>query len=82
MLGAGDMVMAFEWTVSIFGLLGAFLLAGHTSVSRYGWLAFLLANLATLAFAASIGAYGLLVQQVGFTISSVLGIRRSGLWSR
>ncbi len=76
------MALAFEWTGSIFGLLGAFLLATHTSVSRYGWVAFLLANLATLAFAVSIGAYGLLVQQVGFTVSSVLGIRRSGLWPR
>lgn len=50
------MVLAFEWAGSIFGLLGTFLLATHTSVSGYGWLAFLLANLATLAFAVSIGA--------------------------
>ena len=46
----------FEWTGAVLGLLGAFLLATHSAVSRYGWLAFLIANFAMMAFAVSIGA--------------------------
>jgi hypothetical protein len=72
-------VAAFEWTGALLGLLGAFLLATHSRVSRYGWLAYLGANVAMTAFAAAIGAYGLLIQQLGFTITTLLGLYRSGL---
>jgi hypothetical protein len=74
--------VAFEWIGALLGLLGAFLLATHSPISRYGWLAFLGANVAMTAFAMAIGAYGLLVQQLGFTATTLLGLRRSGLWSR
>ena len=74
--------VAFEWIGALLGLLGAFLLATHTRISRYGWLAFLGANVTMTAFAMAIGAYGLLVQQLGFTATTLLGLRRSGLWSR
>jgi len=67
-----------EWAGSLSGLLGAFLLATHTRVSRYGWLAFLAANLAMIGFAFGIGRYGLLVQQLGFMATSLLGIHRAG----
>jgi len=70
---------AFEWTGALLGLLGAFLLATNTSISRYGWVAFLGANVAMTAFAAAIGAHGLLLQQLGFTATTLLGLRRSGL---
>lgn len=72
-------VAAFEWTGALLGLLGAFLLATHSRVSRYGWLAYLGANVAMTAFAASIGAHGLLIQQLGFTITTLLGLYRSGI---
>lgn len=75
-------VIAFEWIGALLGLLGAFLLATHSHVSRYGWLAFLGANVAMTAFAVTIGAYGLLLQQLGFTATTLLGLRRSGLWMR
>ena len=70
-----------EWTGSLSGLLGAFLLATHTSVSRYGWFAFLVANLSMGVFALDIHHYGLLMQQVGFTLTSLLGIYRTGFLS-
>lgn len=73
------MITVFEWAGSLLGLLGAFLLATHSRVSRYGWVAFLAANLAMVAFAVGIDRYGLLLQQVGFTATSLLGLRRSGL---
>lgn len=68
-----------EWAGALFGMLGAFLLATNTRVSRYGWLAFLIANFAMIVFAWSIDATALLLQQVVFTATSVLGIYRTGL---
>lgn len=53
------------------------LAATHSTLSLYGWLAFLGANVAMTAFALGIGAYGLLLQQIGFTATMLLGLRRS-----
>jgi hypothetical protein len=72
------MIDIFEWTGSLSGLIGAFLLATHSRVSRYGWLAFLAANIAMIGFALGIQRYGLLVQQLGFMGTSMLGIYRAG----
>ncbi|HET9643037.1 MAG TPA: hypothetical protein VFP68_06705 [Burkholderiaceae bacterium] len=74
------MLTALEWSGSLLGLLGAYLLATHSRVSRYGWIAFLAANIAMIAFALGIERYGLLVQQAGFMGTSLLGLRRAGLW--
>ncbi|MHB0992011.1 MAG: hypothetical protein ACYC0M_12135 [Burkholderiales bacterium] len=71
-----------EWSGSISGLLGAFLLATHTSVSKYGWLVFLFADGAMAGFAAELHYNGLLVQQIGFAGISLLGIYRSGLFRK
>lgn len=73
------LIDVFEWSGSILGLLGAFLLATHTRASRYGWLAFFAANVAMIAFALGIDRYGLLVQQLGFMGTSILGLYRAGL---
>jgi hypothetical protein len=71
------MQCVFEWSGCILGVLGAFLVATHTRASRYGWLAFLAANLAMIAFAVNARHIGLLVQQLAFTGSSLLGLHRS-----
>lgn len=76
------MLTALEWAGSLLGLLGAFLLATHSRASRYGWIAFLAANVAMIAFAFGIDRYGLLIQQAGFMGTSLLGLRRAGLWPR
>lgn len=75
------MINFLEAFGALTGLLGAFLLATHTTVSRYGWLAFLLANLALIGFAIGIERYWLLAQQVGFMATSILGLYRSGMLS-
>lgn len=75
------MIDALEIVGSASGLLGALLLAAHTRVSRYGWLAFLLANFALIGFAIGIERYWLLAQQLGFMLTSLLGLYRSGLIS-
>ena len=66
-----------EWTGSLAGLLGSALLATHTRVSRYGWFAYLIANIAMGVFAFTGHHYGLLVQQIGFTVTTVFGISRA-----
>lgn len=68
-----------EWAGTSLGLIGAVLLATHTRWSRYGWLAFLAANVAIAVFALGIGRHGLFVQQIGFSATSLLGIWRAGL---
>ncbi|APW48694.1 hypothetical protein RA876_19340 (plasmid) [Rhodoferax antarcticus] len=73
-------MQTFEWTGTVFGLLGAFLLATNSRVSRYGWLAFLVANFAMTGLAIGINANGLLIQQIGFTAMSLLGLYRAGMW--
>jgi hypothetical protein len=85
LLGKRDaaMLTTLEWPAgSLLGLLGAYLLATHGRISRYGWIAFLAANIVMMAFALGIDRYGLLIQQVGFTGTSLLGLRRTGLWAR
>lgn len=71
--------VVLEWIGALLGLSGAFLLATHSPLSRYGWLAYLGANFAMAAFALSIDAHGLLFQQIGFTAATLLGIWRSDL---
>lgn len=75
------MIDVLEILGTAFGLLGAFLLASNTRISRYGWIAFFVANLALIGFAVGIERYWLLTQQLGFMATSLLGIYRSGLIS-
>jgi hypothetical protein len=76
-----DSATILEWVGTILGLAGAYLLAFNVSCSRWGWLGFFLANLATMSFALMIGRYGLFVQQAGFVGSSLIGMYRVGLFS-
>ncbi|MDR2990710.1 MAG: hypothetical protein LBU72_02025 [Burkholderiaceae bacterium] len=69
-----------EWTGSLMGLLGAFLLVTHSRASRYGWFAFLAGNVAMIVFALQIQAWGLLLQQLGLMAINGLGLYRIGLW--
>ena len=73
------MINVMEWTGCAFGLLGAFLLATNTRLSGWGFVAFLVSNAAWIGFASAKGASGLLLQQAGFTFTSLLGLYR---WRR
>jgi len=66
-----------QWAGSIVGLLGAFLLATHSRLSRWGWIAFFGSNVLLIVFTAGLELWGLLIMQVGFLATSVLGIYRS-----
>lgn len=56
------------------GLLGAFLLAAKGEHAAWGWWAFLASNAGWLAFGWIGRHWFLLLQQVGFTASSLWGI--------
>jgi hypothetical protein len=71
-----SITIALEWTGAVLGLFGAALLASNQArAAPYGWLAFLAANVAMIAFALSVGANGLLAQQLGFMVTSLVGLR-------
>jgi hypothetical protein len=73
-------LLVLEWIGSLAGILGAFLLATNAKASRYGWIAFLAANLALIGFSIGISRYGLLAQQLAFMFTSLLGIYRAGFF--
>jgi hypothetical protein len=75
------MITFLEWAGSLFGLFGSFLLATNSSFSAYGWVAFSIANVAMICFSMKIRRYGLLVQSLGFTCTSLLGLYRSNLFA-
>lgn len=65
-----------DWCGSALGLIGAYMLAFRFRGSRYGWFAFFAANGFYVAMASSIGVPGLLVPQLGYSVSSAIGIYR------
>jgi len=67
-----------EWAGAITGLSGALLLSLNVEYSGYGFIFFLISNVAWIIFSISNRTYSLLVQQVGFTATSIIGVFR---WS-
>lgn len=66
-----------EWSGCITALIGSALLAlGSKKMAGYGFCLFLVSNCFWIAFAMMIGSKGLLVMQLGFTITSCMGIYR------
>lgn len=55
---------------------GAALLASNVRVSAWGWVLFLLSNLAWIAYALANGPLTLAVQHVAFLATSLLGVWR------
>lgn len=62
------------WAGSITGLAGAGLLALHNAISGWGFVLFLLSNGFWLLYGYQTRARGLILMQVGFTITSSVGI--------
>ena len=64
----------WEFCGSIPGIIGALLLASAWPIGRYGWLAFLLSNLAWIVFSVRNRYRLMLYQQLAFLFCSSLGI--------
>jgi nicotinamide riboside transporter PnuC len=66
----------FEWGGAIFGSAGALLIALNTKYTGWGFVLFFIANIAWIAFGYAIGAHGLILNQIFFTATSLIGIRQ------
>ncbi len=64
-----------EWSGCLLSILGSFLLARNDRCSRYGFVAFLFANVLWFGYAVMTKAPGLALQQIAFTATSIYGIR-------
>jgi len=65
-----------EWLGAGFGLFGSMLVALRTGASGYGFLLFLASNGCWLWFSWKRRSWGLFTMQVGFSMTSLLGIYR------
>lgn len=72
MINAGPL----DWVACGFALAGSLLLAVRCRVSAWGWVSFLLSNLAWIVYAIATGTSSLLAQNLGFTLTSLIGIYR------
>ena len=64
----------FEWSGSVFGMLGAFLLALNNEYSGLGFVMFLLSNVFWIIYGFITKMYSMLSMQAIFTATSILGI--------
>lgn len=70
------MMAVAEWCGCGFGLLGALVLALKMPWAGYGFVAFLLSNICWIIYGVMIGSWGLVSMQIGFMLTSALGIYR------
>jgi hypothetical protein len=71
------MLEVLEWSSTVLGLLGGFMVASHSRMSRLGWIVLVVGDVALIAFALMGSHYGVLVRQAGFTATSLLGAFRA-----
>ena len=71
------MLDLFQYLGAATGIAGAFLLALHRPYSHLGWWGFLISNACWIGYSLMAPAYGLLMQQIVFTATSILGIWRA-----
>lgn len=67
-------MLMLEITAAFFGVLGTILLAQNGPRAGWGFVAYLASNAGWIWFAWAHGHWGLLTQQLAFTVSSLLGV--------
>lgn len=70
------MTLILEWLGCLTGVIGSALLASNTSMSRWGFVWYLVSNVCWIAYAVSSSAWGLLTMQFFFTVVSLFGVVR------
>ncbi|PIV91311.1 MAG: hypothetical protein COZ20_06450 [Gallionellales bacterium CG_4_10_14_3_um_filter_54_96] len=63
-----------EWIGCVTGLLGAALLSANNRYSGWGFALFLISNIAWIGFGWFTHAIGMVVMQLGFTLTSLWGV--------
>lgn len=71
-----DRLLGLEWGAAVLGLLGAGLLAVKIEASGWGWVCFLLSNCCWVMWGALERRWSIVVMQIGFTPTSLIGIYR------
>ncbi|MES2007852.1 MAG: nicotinamide mononucleotide transporter [Pseudomonadota bacterium] len=71
-----NLLNGLEWSGCALAMSGSLLVALHNKASRWGWIAYLCSNIGWSVFALVTGTYGLFVQQLGFTATSIYGLYR------
>jgi len=66
--------LVIECLAAIFGMLGTLVLATKSRYAGWGFVAFLASNAGWLAFSYAHGHWFMFAQQVGFTVSSLIGV--------
>ncbi len=65
-----------EWLGAVLAVSGSLLLSLNNEYSRWGWVLYLLSNVALISFAVEKGLSGILAMQTVFLVTTLLGIRR------
>ena len=68
------MLTLVGWTGSIAGLIGSLLLALNNSYSGWGFVGFLISNAAWFYYGIRTKTWSMVMMQVGFTGTSILGV--------
>ena len=68
------MIEVLEWAGCLTGLGGASLLALNNRFSGWGFALFLVSNIAWIFFGMLTHATGMVVMQIGFTVTSLVGV--------
>jgi hypothetical protein len=74
LLARHDPIVLVELFASTCGLLGSLVLALKGKRAAWGWVLFAFSNVGWLAFGYGYGHWLFFVQQIGFTVTSVIGI--------
>jgi len=70
------MIESIEWVGCITGLSGSILLATNSRYSQWGWIILIVSNIIWIIYGVLTHANGLIIQQIGFIITSMIGIWR------
>lgn len=71
-----ELLNVLEWSGAVLGVIGSALLALNRRYSGYGFVFFLASNVAWFAFGTITGTWGLVWMQIGFTVTSLIGLYR------
>lgn len=69
-------VLALEWGGAILSILGAALLALNIAISPWAYILYTISSILLLAWALHQRAYGIVTQNLIFTIINIVGIYR------
>lgn len=65
-----------DWIGAVFGILGSVVLAHNSRISKYGFVLYLVSNIAWIIYAMVTSQWAILAQTLMFAVISVYGIYR------